>query len=249
MKTDDFLADLERQLASARPRRRPPAVTWLAVPAVAAILVVAFLAGGDPGTEREARPATTGSAVIVENRTGDPAVGAQAGDKLAAAGYDVTVRDLPGVPETAIFAPEPDAQRIAEVLGLESIQEALGWTAYAPLGEGPVRVVLGKNELGGGVEPILVLDASGRPGVAHDAQEHLESAGGLIVGGSGGSLPAQKTQVLAIDPSYDVVAKRVRDALGLPPAPPRYASQELLDEYVGEPPGGVIVIVGTDYER
>lgn len=245
MRTDDFLADLERQIGSRppRPRRRPPAAALL-VPAALVILALALFAG-TPDPEREARPAASGERVTLRNGTGDPAVGRQARERLEAAGYRVTVTEADAA-DSAIFGAGPeDERRIGELLGAEGLG---GWTGYAPdASAGPViTVILGKNQFGGGLEPITLLDFSGEPSREPAARRRLESAG-VLVGRGGGPFPPRDTAVLAVAEDDAPLAAEVRRVLGLPPAETEYATEELLREYVGEPPGSVVVIVGPDY--
>ncbi|MEJ7892923.1 MAG: DUF3105 domain-containing protein [Solirubrobacteraceae bacterium] len=169
MKSDDFLADLEAQLRSARSPRRSPAATWLIAPAVAALLALVVLSGGGADSvEREIgapAPDLADVQVAVFNGSTRTGLAGAAAAQLRQAGYDdVTVLNLPftDLNRSAVIPADSGADvaaaTVAAALGLAVVPSAsLAADARQQAPAADVLVLLGGDR----PTPAALADAAG----------------------------------------------------------------------------------------
>jgi len=235
MRTDDFFADLERQLGAARPPRRPP-TALLIVPLVVVTLAVAALVTGGNDTESEVTaplPGPRNVEVLVLNGAADARADEGAAISLRYADYRVRIgaRVDEGGPSQVDFSGDhlSDAQAIAGLLGIDRVVRVYG------AGLPDVVVTLGNDSFG---QTVVVLNASGDPQATDRAGEALARAG-LRVVGSQTAAAKPKSSISVLSRHLDR-GQAVADALRLPDA-------EITRIRGGDPVAAVAATLGEDF--
>ncbi|MEA2125329.1 MAG: hypothetical protein QOI80_2111, partial [Solirubrobacteraceae bacterium] len=152
MKTDDFLADLETQLQTARPRRDLRPIAGLAVVLVAVVAVLVLVPR--PGHDEQPAAVAAVPRVLVLNGTTLPGLAGRTAQRLRTAGYRVL--PVSNAPEQAqristvtALAPrwEPEARALRRLLDAAP-ESRDGWTGYAPLQtDAQIVVTLGSDQV------------------------------------------------------------------------------------------------------